>query len=180
MKGIIENPDTGERFFDLKKILDSKPSCDDNGFVSGCKECCNPKIEHKELQLCASCNKARRKRETLASKPKKPIYRIPKMGKKRKEESKTYSDRRLIFLEGKKCAVFPELDATEVHHQKGREGYADNWARDKKISLYLDERYWLPVSHDGHVYIGDHPQTAFDNGWSLSRLENLDQEPITI
>lgn len=120
MKGIIENPDTGERFFDLKKILDSKPSCDDSGFVSGCKECCNPKIEHKELQLCASCNKARRKRETLASKPSKPIYRIPKTSAKRKAKLEVYTPlKKQYLLEHPECEIKLigcEGKAVEIHH----------------------------------------------------------------
>lgn len=32
--------------------------------------------------------------------------------------------------------------ATTIEHTKGRLGYADQWARDNDISLYLDVRFW--------------------------------------
>jgi len=109
-----------------------------------------------------------------------PKPAINKVSKKRKDENATYSERRRIFLLGKRCVVFPTLAATTVHHAKGRIGYADNWARDKGITLFLDERYWIPASLEGHEYIEHHPQEAKDRGWSQSRLENLDQEIKTI
>lgn len=32
--------------------------------------------------------------------------------------------------------------STTIEHTKGRLGYADQWARDNDISLYLDVRFW--------------------------------------
>jgi hypothetical protein len=133
-------------------------------------------IENPETGETASEAHARRKAERLASQPLKKKAPIRKVSAKRAAENPIYSERRVIFLDGKKCAVFPSLDATEVHHKKGRQGYADQWAKDHKITLYLDERWWLGVSAEGHRYIGSHPAEAEEMGWSISRLENLDQE----
>jgi hypothetical protein len=94
--------------------------------------------------------------------------RVPvnKVSKKRKDENAIYSERRKVFLNDKSA--------------KGRIGYADSWARDKGITLFLDERYWIPASMEGHEYIEKHPQEAKDRGWSQSRLENIDQTRPTI
>lgn len=47
---------------------------------------------------------------------------------------------------------------TQLHHMKGRAG-----------SLYLDKRFWLAVSHEGHRFIHDNPKVAFERGWMMSR-----------
>lgn len=72
--------------------------------------------------------------------------------------------------ENKQCPVFPNLSTTDVHHKRGRIGYADEWARLNNISLYLDERYWLAVSRQGHRKIEDNPEWAKSKGFSLNRL----------
>ncbi|HET6224641.1 MAG TPA: hypothetical protein VFF27_00085 [Bacteroidia bacterium] len=53
--------------------------------------------------------------------------------------------------------------ATQIHHQKGRIG-----------SLFLDENFWLPVSALGHKWIEEHPERAYKEGFSLLRLEKLE------
>ncbi len=128
------------------------------------------------LDVCDTHRRELRKAERLKNQPEKKRKAIPKFSKKRKDENVIYSERRILFLEGQTCAVFPDLPAVEVHHRKGRQGFADGWAKRSGISLLLDMRWWLAVSSEGHRYIGDHPQEAMDRGWSLSRLENLDQE----
>lgn len=88
--------------------------------------------------------------------------RIPFMSKKRKLEFPIYSVNRKIYLnrpENRWCPVFPSKRAIEVHHKKGRIG-----------SLYLDERYWLAVSDQGHKKIELNPKWAKEKGYSLSRL----------
>lgn len=145
-----------------------------------CLECETRPIENRDTGLCASCGHARRKSERLANQPVKKRKAIPKFSKKRKDENTIYSQKRLAFLDGKECPVNEGFEATEIHHMKGRQGYADQWAKDCGITLLLDERYWLAVSASGHRYIELHPQEAKDMGWSLSRLENLDQEPEII
>lgn len=137
-------------------------------------------IENPETGETASEAHARRKAERLALKPEKKPKPLKKFSEKRKAENPIYSQRRIIFLDGKKCAVFPKLDASEIHHIKGRQGYADSWARDNKVTLFLDERWWLPVSSEGHRYIGSHPAEAEEQGWTAPRTTNIDFEPETI
>lgn len=88
---------------------------------------------------------------------------------KRSAENAVYRIRAPLFLKGKKCPITGGK-ATQVHHKKGRKGYADKWARDNGITLFLDERFWLGVSAKGHQQIEDNPEWARENGYSLSRL----------
>lgn len=116
-----------------------------------------------------TCEKKR-----LSNKPKaNKIYTIPKKSEKRKKEEAIYLKKKPDFLskpENKKCPVFPNLSTTDVHHKRGRIGYADEWARLNNISLYLDERYWLAVSRQGHRKIEDNPEWAKSKGFSLNRI----------
>lgn len=98
---------------------------------------------------------------------------IPKKSAKRKKEDIEYLKKRAVFLnkeENKKCPVFPNLYTTDVHHKKGRIGFADEQARLEGISLYLDERFWLAVSRKGHKKIEENPAWAKENGYSIDRL----------
>ncbi|OQB12772.1 MAG: hypothetical protein BWY15_02066 [Firmicutes bacterium ADurb.Bin193] len=156
-----------------------------------CLYCGCGKMAEGTTSYCATHNYLRRREEKKARKdaerlakrlaaPKK-IYSPPKkVSQKQKEKNAEYSAERKEWLIGKKCVVFPEKDATTVHHGKGRIGYADDWARQKGITLLMDKRYWIPASMEGHEYIERNPDTAKREGWSWSRLENLDQEKETI
>tara|TARA_R100000808_G_scaffold2016_1_gene8529 strand:+ start:4813 stop:5112 length:300 start_codon:yes stop_codon:yes gene_type:complete len=74
---------------------------------------------------------------------------------KRREQMKLYKDRRVAYLaENKRCAVFPQRKATDVHHMRGRAG-----------RLYLCEDYWLPVSREGHDKIHKSPEWARSKGF---------------
>ena len=89
-----------------------------------------------------------------------------------------YSKARTKFFEdpkNKRCRVFSEQKANQIHHMKGRKGYADKWARENGIKLLYDTRFFLPVSTDGHRKIEANPAWSYENKYSLSRLENLDQ-----
>lgn len=89
---------------------------------------------------------------------------INKVSKKRANELAEYSHKKKKFLEANPmCSVFPKLRATDIHHKKGRVG-----------SLFLDERFWLGVSRSGHKEIEDNPQWAYEMGYSLLRLEKID------
>lgn len=52
------------------------------------------------------------------------------------------------------CAVFPKLHAVDVHHSRGRLG-----------PLLMDERFWIPVSRIGHVFIHDNRARARELNW---------------
>lgn len=74
------------------------------------------------------------------------------------------------FLAGKRCAVFPDQKATQVHHMRGKGmGYFDDWARERGITKLMDERFWLAVSFDGHRKITDESAWAEQNGFTLKR-----------
>ena len=63
-----------------------------------------------------------------------------------------------FFAKHPKCAIYPFLEATQIHHRKGRLG-----------KLLLDEQYWMAVSQEGHSFIQDHPALAYDMGWLEKR-----------
>ena len=100
-------------------------------------------------------------------KPSKPDKKDRPSGKKfmkglsdkRASEMETYNKEAKEFVKGKKCAVFPDKDATECHHTKGRTG-----------KLLLDQKWWLAVSRAGHNWINDNPNAAMEKGFTFSRL----------
>lgn len=82
----------------------------------------------------------------------------PRSVKRSKQETE-YRRIRVKFLEDHpKCAVYPELDSTEIHHMKGRIG-----------KLLTDTRFFLAVSRQGHERIEMNPEWAIENGYSLLR-----------
>lgn len=123
-----------------------------------------------------------------ASKPKKPIVwkslttkpqkEIAQISKKQAKLNNQYSKERNEYMKDHPyCQVFGcTLIATELHHKKGRVGYADNWARRNGIKLTVDKRWFMSVCHQHHRMIEDHPAWAREMEYSLSRLENLDQD----
>lgn len=133
-------------------------------------EGCTAPIENEETGLCAGHGFEKRKAERAALKPKK-TYRIKKESKKRGKQNRDYNSESKEFLKGKFCAHFKDRPATEVHHMKGRDGYADQWARDNGIPLLLDKRFWLPVSHEAHGLITENSAWAIEMGYSLLRTE---------
>jgi len=115
-------------------------------------------VETREKQLAA-----------LKEKQKEPRPAIAKISGKQARAVSQYSRIKADWIKGKRCAVFPELEATEVHHKQGKVGYADDWARENEIPLLIDVRFWLPVSWKGHRKITDESQWAFDMGFTLLR-----------
>ena len=75
---------------------------------------------------------------------------------KRKVQNAEYSQLRKVFLQGKRCAVFPNLAATEIHHTNHREGERLN-----------DTEYWLAVSREGHEWIHRNTKEAREKKWLL-------------
>ena len=57
-----------------------------------------------------------------------------------------------------------------------RRGYADEWARENKVSLYLDKRFWLAVSHEAHEMIENNPDWAVEKGYSIRSNQKLDDK----
>ncbi len=81
-------------------------------------------------------------------KPPKPRQAIPKKSKKRIADDKVYNPARKKFIalpENHFCFIDGcNARATTIEHTRGRKGFADDWARDNNISLYIDVRFWKP------------------------------------
>lgn len=129
---------------------------------------CNQKFTPKYFlqKHCDSpeCNDS--KQEYQANKisgTKKPQKAIKKVSEKRSIENLQYSADRIVFLgkpENKICPI-TKKPTTDVHHKKGRVG-----------SLFLNQRYWVALSREGHKYVEENPEWAKENGFSLNRLSN--------
>ena len=123
---------------------------------------CNCKRLIYSKKKCQSCywsdNKKKNEGKQKTIKEFKPI---PKISQKRKIENAKYIVLRIEFLGKKENSICPVTGkkTTEIHHKKGRVG-----------SLFLDIRYWLAVSREGHKKIEENPEWAKKEGYSLSRL----------
>ena len=133
-----------------------------------CSSCLHKKAKTADWVKKAD-SKKREQLEKQKIKNAQPKAMPKKVSETRKAENPIYSERRKLFLEGKQCAVFPNLKATQVHHQAGRKGYVDQWAYDNGITAFLDERFWLPVSEEGHIKIEADTIWAKDKGFSIVR-----------
>lgn len=71
---------------------------------------------------------------------------VNKISKKRKEDLEIYKIIREDFLKRFDTCFIENCGkkATTIEHTMGRVGYADDWARDNKITLFLDVRFWEP------------------------------------
>ena len=124
--------------------------------------CCERKRLIYSKKMCQSCywsdNKKKNEGKQKTIKEFKPI---PKISQKRKIENAKYIVLRIEFLGKKENSICPVTGkkTTEIHHKKGRVG-----------SLFLDVRYWLAVSREGHKKIEENPVWAKKEGYSLSRL----------
>lgn len=119
---------------------------------------------------CATCNRLERKAATMRI----PSDRTPikKVSEKQARLLAMYNGKRKAWIRGKKCAVFKDRPAEDVHHIAGRSAtaYYDEWARERDIPLLLDERFWLPVSREAHIEIEKRPEWAKRMGYSEDRL----------
>ena len=91
---------------------------------------------------------------------KKPIRKI---SAKRQIENKIYTRTRKEFLslpENKYCKIFKNRLSTEIHHKKTRIG-----------SLFLEQKYWMSVSREGHNHIHDNTKWSYDNGYLISKYQ---------
>lgn len=125
-------------------------NCDKNAYSNlnpycsqKCKDIVKPKIPNLKL---------------------KSLYKpIPKVSEKRKLDNIIYNSERIKFLmlpENKICPITKQ-PTTDIHHSKGRIG-----------SLFLDKKYWIALSREGHKKVEENPEWAKENGYSLNRLSN--------
>jgi len=86
--------------------------------------------------------------ENSETEVKKVFKKIPRRSKKGQKEDRQYTIKRLQFFAipgNQRCFVEGcNSKADTIEHTRGRKGYADDWGRDNKISLLLDERFWKP------------------------------------
>lgn len=128
-----------------------------------CVDC--PEGSEEKFLISKRCGvhywKHRKEVNSNKIKAKKQKKEIPKISKKKKIENLKYQVLRTEFLGKKENQVCPITGkkTTEIHHKKGRVG-----------SLFLDVRYWLAVSREGHKKIEENPVWAKKEGYSLSRL----------
>jgi hypothetical protein len=107
------------------------------------------------------------KREKKKPKP------IPKKTKKQAADDAKYSAEAKEWLEGRICECCWEVDAEQVHHAKGRKGYADQCALEKGIKLIHDKRFWKALCAVCHDQVERHPKYATDRGLTLTRTDIL-------
>ena len=89
---------------------------------------------------------------------------IKKVSDKKMLQDIIYKSERIKFLmlpENKICPI-TKKPTTDIHHKKGRLG-----------NLYLDKRFWVALSREGHKYVEENPEWAKENGYSLNRLSNV-------
>ena len=103
------------------------------------------------------------------SKPQKPITKV---SDKRKIENLKYTADRIVFL-GKKENKICFIDgckniATTIEHSAGRIGFYDDWARENKVSLFLDQRFWKPCCHFHNLELENNPELS--KQYQLSKI----------
>ena len=120
---------------------------------------------------CESCSRADRKLANIK------LPEDPEPIKKQSDEMarmmRIYAGVAARFLKKHpRCAVIPTLKATEIHHKAGRSitAYYDEWAEQRGICLLIDERFFLPVSREGHTEIENRPEWSKRMGYSEDRL----------
>jgi len=129
-----------------------------------CVECGSLKIENRELKLCGTCNKFRRKVDMvkLPEDP-KPIAKVSdvqsKLLQKYAQLKKKFMLNRWCAYHGKPCLP------TDIHHSAGRVGVDENG-----VPMLLATQYFVPVCRIAHQYIEEHPKWAKENGFSENRL----------
>jgi hypothetical protein len=130
-----------------------------------CIHCDNPKVENRDLQLCATCNKMRRRIDAV--KIPQDVKPIAKQSAIKQKELQTYAMVKKKVLLNRWCAYHGHpCIPTDVHHQMGREGFAD----DKGIPLLVDMRYLIPVCREAHNWITEHSKEAIEQGYSYKRI----------
>lgn len=140
------------------------------------KNCANPNC-NKEFKLYNSTQKYCSyscQLEVEGRKEKKVQKKINPISEKRKAEKPIYDLKRDAFLSleknkfckvhGKNCTKI----ATTVEHRMGRRGFADDWARDNKISLYIDERFWLASCNPCNLELENNPELSYQ--FQLSKI----------
>jgi hypothetical protein len=115
-----------------------------------CKKKFTPKFRTTERHCSFEC-----KSKTESRKESKPRLKIKPVSDKRKKLIPTYKKNRITFLEDPKNKIcFVDgcgKESNTIEHRRGRVGYADDWARENNVPLYLDERFWAGCCLDHNL-----------------------------
>ena len=89
--------------------------------------------------------------------------------------SKSYNDINIFehiqleFPENKKCFIEGcNSEANTIEHIMGRKGFADEYARENNISLYLDKRFWKPCCLKHNLELENNPELS--KKYQLSKI----------
>lgn len=98
--------------------------------------------------------------------------RINKVSKKRQEDNEIYKVIRQEFL-SKECNQICFIEgcnkqANTIEHSMGRIGYADDWARENGITLFLDVRFWKPCCLEHNLELENN--TELSKQYQLSKI----------
>ena len=128
-------------------------------------KCDNCPYKNTDLECMMKCE------SKLPSKEKK-VYRIPAVSKKRQVENLQYSADRILFLakqENKICFIENcNKPADTIEHTAGRKGFYDQWAKENKISLLLDQRFWKPCCSFHNLELENNPELSKE--YQLSKI----------
>ena len=123
---------------------------------------CGKLTSYRKNGLCTNCYQSfiLNNDHNKVIKKKAPIKKV---SDKRKEDNAVYKKLRDEFMSQKENQICPITGkpTTDLHHKKGRVG-----------KLFLDTRYWVALSREGHKFVEENPIWAKENGYSLSRLSN--------
>lgn len=151
---------------------------------------CRVKFEPRYFldKFCGSfaCTEAENKyrEEKLKERQKKPNLQLSKMkpikkvSDKRALENIIYKSERIKFLqlpENKKCFI-EECNsvADTIEHIMGRKGFADEYAMENNISLYLDKRFWKPCCLKHNLELENNPELS--KKYQLSKIHGGSKE----
>lgn len=130
------------------------------------KDCKNPNCSNKFKQFNSLQKFCSPNCQTQVQGNKK----IKQVSEKRKTENQIYSVRRQLFLIQNPHCFIENCDrkATTVEHIKGRKGFADDFARDNNISLFIDERFWKPCCWEHNIELENNPELS--KKYQLSKI----------
>ncbi len=102
------------------------------------------------------------------------VKKIKPVSDKRKEENVIYNKLKEEFFSDPKnqqCFIKGCYNpADTLEHRKGRKGYADDWARDNGINLFLDVRFWAPCCAEHNLELESNPELS--KQYQLSKLHD--------
>ena len=144
----------------MKKSIPKKcknPECSNSAYsilIPYCGHVCKNKMKTPDIKL-------------------KSLYKpIAKFSKKRQIENLQYQVLRIEFLskiENGICFIDNcNKTAYTIEHTMGRKGFADDYARDNNISLYLDIRFWKPCCNAHNLELENNSELS--NKYQYSKI----------